>query len=53
MVSCISKKEEQERNKFYHVHWGEAANFPFLDLLERPLEVATLGMDGAPSLEKG
>jgi hypothetical protein len=26
---------------------------PFLDLIEQALELATLGMDGAPSLEKG
>jgi hypothetical protein len=25
-------------------------NFHFLDLLERPLKLSTLGMDGAPSL---
>jgi hypothetical protein len=41
MASCISKKQRQGRNRFYHVNHREAANVPIY-LLERPLEVATL-----------
>jgi hypothetical protein len=32
---------------------SRALYLPFLDLLERPLKLATLGMDGAPYLGKG
>jgi hypothetical protein len=54
MASCISLNQRQERKGFYQVNRRDAADLPFfLDLLERPLELATLSMDGAPSLGKG